>query len=337
MLVRAAGCVQRAARRYSSLRTDETYDLIVVGGGVMGAWTAVMAREMGASVVLADQFLPAHEHGSSHGDGRIYRLAYNEDLYVDMMLRSLPRWHELQAFAGEDLLTRTGGLNLAPTDGAGVDRDLKEQSDLYARRGIEHEWLTAGEVNARFPQFQLAEGKHAALFSPEIGILRASKCVAAAWRYAASLGVHTCSPFRASSLAAPADGVSTSEPVVVEGDDGTILRGRSLVLAPGAWLTTLARDLLGLSIPTHVSAETVCYYAPRAGCTIDHSFRSMRTLLSSTQSPAYICPPGPATKHAACRSAPTCCGTRAHLLLGASRTLLTWYPSCATRAGRTPY
>ena len=28
------------------------------------------------------------------GDGRIYRLAYSEEHYVDMMLHSLPLWHE---------------------------------------------------------------------------------------------------------------------------------------------------------------------------------------------------------------------------------------------------
>ena len=50
-------------------------DVLVVGGGVMGAWTAAMAARRGASVVLADQFEPAHDRGSSHGDGRIYRLA----------------------------------------------------------------------------------------------------------------------------------------------------------------------------------------------------------------------------------------------------------------------
>ena len=102
------------ARAFSSNAADTTHDLVVIGGGVMGVWAAIMARKRGASVVLADQFAPAHEHGSSHGDDRIYRFAYTEDLYVDMMLRSLPLWQELQSFAGHDLLATTGGLQFAP-------------------------------------------------------------------------------------------------------------------------------------------------------------------------------------------------------------------------------
>ena len=46
------------------MRTDEasTHDVVVVGGGVMGVWAAIMARKLGASVALADQYTPAHEH-----------------------------------------------------------------------------------------------------------------------------------------------------------------------------------------------------------------------------------------------------------------------------------
>eukprot|EP00966_Prymnesium_polylepis_P312622 7224123-Prymnesium_polylepis.1 len=60
------------SRRLSSLSADERFDVIVVGGGILGAWAACAASKAGASVVLADQFGPKHEQGSSHGDGRMY-------------------------------------------------------------------------------------------------------------------------------------------------------------------------------------------------------------------------------------------------------------------------
>ena len=118
-------------RAYSSstMRTDQasTHDLVVVGGGVMGVWAAIVARKLGASVALADQFSPAHEHGSSHGHGRIYRFAYIEDLYVDMMERSLPLWKELQSFAGQPLLAQTGGLQSACGWLRGLEAVLREE------------------------------------------------------------------------------------------------------------------------------------------------------------------------------------------------------------------
>ena len=151
-----------------------TYDVLVVGGGVLGAWTAAIAARRGATVALADQFEPAHTRGSSHGDGRIFRLAYHQEHYVDMMLHSLPLWQQLQEFAGEPLMATTGGINIASAREA-----LADLQNLYERRGFAHELMTAAEVNARWPQFALAADLHA-LYQPDYGVLFASRCVCTA-------------------------------------------------------------------------------------------------------------------------------------------------------------
>ena len=177
-----------------------TYDVLIVGGGVMGAWTAAIAARRGATVALADQFEPAHARGSSHGDGRIFRLAYHQDHYVDMMLHSLPLWQQLQDFAGEPLMATTGGINISSArggvEGAGALTDLQ---NLYERRGFAHELMSAAEVNARWPQFALSDDLHA-LYQPDYGVLFASRCVGTAWRYAASLGAEVHTGWRAASL-----------------------------------------------------------------------------------------------------------------------------------------
>ena len=164
------------ARRLTS-SASPTYDVAVVGGGVMGAFTALAAARRGASVALLDQFSAGHPHGSSHGDGRIYRLAYTQDHYVDMMLHALPLWQQLEAEIGRPLMARTGGLSIARAASGSLD----ELGALYARRGFDHEWMSAGAVNARFPQFGLQEGEHEALFLGDFGVLFASRCVEAAW------------------------------------------------------------------------------------------------------------------------------------------------------------
>ena len=56
-----------------------TFDLIVVGAGIMGSASAYYAARGGASVLLLEQFRFLHRRGSSHGESRITRLTYPSD------------------------------------------------------------------------------------------------------------------------------------------------------------------------------------------------------------------------------------------------------------------
>lgn len=254
--------------------SPDRFDVIVVGGGVMGSWAAARAAARGASVALLDQFDPGHEHGSSHGDGRIYRFAYQEDLYVDMMAESLTFWEELERFEGKQLHAETGGLSINWDSARGSSDDtLGPLEALYKRRGLTHEVLTAAAVSERFPQFSLPQGMEA-LYQPQMGVLFATKCVQATWRYAGSLGALLRPGTRVESLSKDGNGA------VVTTESGEDLRARRLVLAPGAWLSGLTERLLKLRIPTQVSAETVSYFAPRADSSLDFSYKSMPVMIS---------------------------------------------------------
>ena len=56
-----------------------TYDAIVIGtGGVGSAGAVIIWRPAGRAVLGLDRFPPGHDHGSSHGQTRIIRLAYFE-------------------------------------------------------------------------------------------------------------------------------------------------------------------------------------------------------------------------------------------------------------------
>ena len=58
------------------------YDVIVVGGGVMGCATAYHLAKRGRHVLLLEQFAIGHDRGSSHGPSRIIRLAYHAPAYT---------------------------------------------------------------------------------------------------------------------------------------------------------------------------------------------------------------------------------------------------------------
>ena len=65
------------------------YDAIVVGLGAVGAATLCQLARRGARVLGIDRFAPPHDHGSSHGESRITRLAIGEgEAYVPLVRRT---------------------------------------------------------------------------------------------------------------------------------------------------------------------------------------------------------------------------------------------------------
>src|ERR1700693_5856758 len=87
------------------------FDAIVVGLGAVGSATVYQLAKRGARVLGIDQFSPPHALGSSHGETRITREAIGEGTqYTPLVRRSHEIWREVEALAGADLFTRTGGL-----------------------------------------------------------------------------------------------------------------------------------------------------------------------------------------------------------------------------------
>ncbi|HEX4832456.1 MAG TPA: FAD-dependent oxidoreductase, partial [Trebonia sp.] len=83
-------------------------DLIIVGAGLTGAAAAWAASARGLGVIIVDALAPGHRSGSSHGSARIFRRAYPDPLYVRLAGLAGQRWRQLEAEAGQPLLTLSG-------------------------------------------------------------------------------------------------------------------------------------------------------------------------------------------------------------------------------------
>jgi sarcosine oxidase len=89
-------------------------DLVVVGAGMMGAWTALLARRTGRRVTLVDAYGAGHPRATSGDESRIMRSAYGTDaFYARWARQSLVRWREAEQAWGEPIFEPAGCLWLA--------------------------------------------------------------------------------------------------------------------------------------------------------------------------------------------------------------------------------
>ena len=110
------------------------YDVVVVGAGVFGAWTAFHLKRSGARVLLLDQHGAGNSRASSGGETRIIRMAYGADeIYTRGSMRSLEWWKEVCP----SLFHNTGVLVTA----APADPYMIATREVLSRCGVKHEWL----------------------------------------------------------------------------------------------------------------------------------------------------------------------------------------------------
>ena len=107
----AATPAARPAQRAVAAANSE---IVVVGAGAFGGWTALYLREMGLTVTLVDQYGPGNSRATSGGESRQIRAGYGErELYTRWVLQAFDRWQAREAEWGKKLFYRTGQLSLA--------------------------------------------------------------------------------------------------------------------------------------------------------------------------------------------------------------------------------
>jgi len=144
----------------------------VIGGGIIGSWTALHLAEAGAQTTLIEQFPLPHTRGSSHGLSRAFR--FLGELELGRLDYSLTRWIALQKAIGETLFIKTGLLNFGPPGDPELERYMNVLRD--SRRPVE--WLENDTIANRFPMLNYSEDWGAA-FDPNGGILVAHRCLSA--------------------------------------------------------------------------------------------------------------------------------------------------------------
>jgi sarcosine oxidase len=226
------------------------YDVIVVGGGVMGCAAAYHLAKRGRRVLLLEQFALGHDRGSSHGHSRIIRLTYHEPDYVRLAQAAFPLWRTLEQEAGVTLMLETGGLDFARPG----TPSFEATRATLAALGIEHEQLDGTAIVRRFPQFQLPSDL-VGLYQRDAGILNASVCVTTLASEARRHGADLRDQEPARQIGAAGAGVAVRT-------DLAAYQADRLVVTAGSWARPLLHQV-GLDLPLTVTREQVAFFAPR--------------------------------------------------------------------------
>src|SRR6195952_4013432 len=126
----------------------ELFDLVVIGGGVMGMFTAWTAAQHGSRVAVLEKGRLGDPATASYGRTRSYRRDYLDAGYARLADEAIRLWAEVETATGTDGLVRCGCMNIAK---ASVTPDLSAtyatlSTDVLTRLGMPVERATTDEV-----------------------------------------------------------------------------------------------------------------------------------------------------------------------------------------------
>jgi len=222
-----------------------------VGLGALGSGASYWLAKRGAKVLALEQFARGHDRGSSHDWSRIIRKSYFTPAYVALAKEAYVAWESLERDAEEQLVLKTGGLDLGPRDGAIA---LSSYADSMRRCDVEFEELDAAEIRKRWPVWQIGDEIHG-LFAPESGIVAAERATASFRRCATAFGATLRDGTPVTALRDVAGEIEVEA-------GGVRYRAGKLIIAAAAWTPRLLAHF-GLSIPFEVTKEQVIYFTPR--------------------------------------------------------------------------
>lgn len=204
--------------------------IIIVGAGLAGASAAWRLAQRGHDVTVLERTSPANEFGSSHGSARIFRYAYPDPFYVDLVVESSRGWSELATAHGSELITPTGAVDYGNT------RDPERLAEVLAAAGVPHELLTADAARARWDfAFDTA-----VLWQPGAGVIDAERSVGAMIAQAQRHGARVLGDQPVTRVQKTTAGYRVLTAV------GGAFEAEQVVVAAGGWLP----DLLGeLALP----------------------------------------------------------------------------------------
>jgi len=226
----------------------ERVDVVVIGAGGMGAAAAWRLAQHGRSVLLLEQFEHLHHRGSSHGQTRIFRVAYRDPRYTRLASRAIPLWRELEAASSTTLLEQSGQID------HGNPSAIEQIASSLTLHGYRAECMSPDQAHERWPSMNFDA---AVVHSPDGGRVFAERTVAAAVQTSIDLGATYLDR-------TPVEHIEPHGDRVLVHANGRTWDADCVVVAAGPWIEGLLADLVTLP-SLRVTIQQPAHFAIRDG------------------------------------------------------------------------
>ena len=220
-------------------RLSITADVIVVGAGTFGVWTAYHLQQMGANVTLLDAYGPGNSRASSGGETRLIQVDTDNSVYVRSAINAYGWWKKLEEASGETIVLSTGRLAMSTSESYRQYATSRDQK--LRNHGINNtEVLNQDEIRYRWPQ----------IFTNDLAAAMYNQSGPAGSTLMARQGVRAV----ADQFVKSGGTIKITKGIPIMGSDGRVqgidvndknkLLAQYYVFACGPWLPKLFPDLL---------------------------------------------------------------------------------------------
>ena len=242
------------------VRSGQMPDVVVVGAGNFGTWTAYHLRRLGARVILVDQYGPGNSRSASGGETRGVRTSYGDRPHgIDWSkwaARAIERWQEWdEEHFAKGMLPR-----LFFTTGDIIMRDemtpfMEQSIENWREMDWPYEVLSADEIRYRWSVIRTPD-VDVGLYEPRAGVVRARRAMESVAQVFQMEGGELVI-----GKARPPEAAGRRIDHVLVGD-GERVAGGAFVFALGPWFPKYFPELMGRRLRTSTVGHTYYFATP---------------------------------------------------------------------------
>jgi glycine/D-amino acid oxidase-like deaminating enzyme len=253
------GCARGVAPLASQASALASANIVVVGAGAFGGWTALNLQRMGARVTLVDMYGPGNSRSTSGDETRGVRTSYGDrphgELWMQWANTAITRWKQW-----DEEFSKPQKMRLFFTTGDLIMRSewepfLTQTRTWWEKNSIAHETLPVDEVRKRWPQIHV-DDITAVLYEPNAGVVRARR----ATESVAEVFRHEGGRILIARVIPPEPGMFDGHTVRLT--NGDTLSADTFVFAVGPWL---GKTFLLMQNRMRTPLGTVLYFGTPPG------------------------------------------------------------------------